>query len=457
MELKRQLGLFTGVLIIVADMIGTGIFMTTGNILGMTGSAAIVLILWGVGGLVALTGSLCYAELATMWPDVGGEYVYLKKIFGYLPAFLTGWVSLMVGFSAPVATSSLLLVQYINRFWHMVAGAGSVNILPLDGILMQKGLAAAIIIFFGIVHILGVKRGGYLQNFLTILKILIVVSLIAFGMSMANWSTAERLLAQYQLPGGAAAPGLPVLGLALLIVMFAFSGWNGASYIAGEMKNPERTLPRALLIGTLLTTVLYLLLNVVFIISSPGADIMGKDEIGAIAASSLFGAGISGVFMISIAIVLLSAVSVQMMVGPRVYYAMSKDRMIFGFLSKVHPRFGTPYPAILIQMALAVIYVFTGSAMTLVIYMGFALNIFPVLAVIGLIYMRYKEPGLKRPYRVPLFPVVPVVYVGLSIVMMGAALMNWTETSLFAMAVLAAGVPVFYLWRWFIGKKGRIV
>jgi APA family basic amino acid/polyamine antiporter len=450
-ELKRQLGLSTGILVVVADMIGIGIFMTTGNILGMTHNALTVLVLWLIGGIVAITGALSYAELATTWPDVGGEYVYLKKIFGFLPAFLTGWISLVVGFSTPVATGSLLLVQYVNKLLHNVAGSTS-TVMFLDGVLAQKVIAAFIILFFGVMHMLGVKRASNLQNFLTILKILIVVSLIGFGMTMIDFENFGRLIAQYPIKDGS-TPGIPVVGLALLIVMFAYSGWNSASYIAGEIKNPERNLPRALLFGTLITMFLYLLLNAVFLLSAPGAALMGKDEIGAIASKFLFGENVSNIFTLSIAIILLSSISVQMMVGPRVYYAMAKDRMIFNALSKLHPRLETPWRAILIQMCLSIFYVFTGSAMTLVIYMGFALNIFPVMAVIGMMYFRYKEPEITRPYRVPLFPVIPLVYITLSIGMMIAALMNWTITSLFAIGVVVAGIPVFYLWQWGVKKK----
>lgn len=446
MGLKRQLGFYTGVFIIVADMIGTGIFMTTGNILSMTGGAMIVLLLWGTGGIVAITGSLCYAELATMWPDVGGEYVYLKKTFGMLPAFLTGWISLVVGFSAPVATSSLLVVQYINRFMHSIADGAANAPLPLDCLWTQKGIAAGIIVFFSLMHIIGVKKGGYFQNVLTVLKILLVVSFIVFGFIMADWGNAGRLTADYHdtLKG---VGSIPVLGLALLIVMFAYSGWNGAVYIAGEIKEPKRNLPRILLCGTLLTTVFYILLNMVFLLAAPGKEIMGRDEIGAIAGQNLFGPGISGFFTLGIAFILLSAVSVQMMVGPRVYYAMAGDNMMFGFLSRLHPRYETPAYAILIQMGMALFYVFTGSAMTLVIYMGFALNIFPVMTVIGLIYLRIRRPDIERPYRVPLYPLVPLVYLTLSLVMMVAALMNWTTTSFFAIGVVVLGIPVFYLWR----------
>lgn len=431
-------------LVVVADMIGTGIFMTTGNVLGLTGSALVVLVLWVIGGCIAIAGALCYAELATTWPDVGGEYIYLKKSWGLLPAFLTGWISLIVGFSAPVATGALLVVQYAGTFFRNLAGPA--DVLLTDSIWVQKTLAAFIILFFGAMHMVGVKRGTALQNGLTIVKILIVVCLIGLGLNAADFSSLHRLTAAYPVPPEGPS-GFSAVGLALLIVMFAYSGWNGASYIAGEIKQPEKNLPRAMLGGTVLTVIIYLLLNIVFLLAAPGESIIGKDEIGAIAARSLFSPALNNLFTLSIAVILLSAVSVQTMVGPRVSYAMAKDHMIFSCLARLHPRHETPWLAILIQTALAIVYVYLGSAMTLVIYMGFALNIFPVLAVIGLMSMRRRKPDLRRPYRVPGYPLVPLFYIVASIFMMIAALMSWTSTSLFALGVLAAGVPAFWLWR----------
>ena len=329
MELRRQLGLLTGIFVIVADMIGTGIFMTTGNVLGMTKSALLVLALWGIGGVVAISGALCYAELATIWPEAGGEYVYLKNIFGPLPAFLTGWLSLVVGFSATVAVSSLLLVQYVNRFLHGIAGAGpSATLLDPAGI--QKVLAACLIVFFGSMHLIGVKKGSSFQNLLTAIKILLVVSLICFGLSRVDWSMTGRLVASYESPSVARQFNVPQTGLALLIIMYAYSGWNCASYLAGEIQQPGKNLPRALLLGTILTTVLYALLNILFLISAEGAEIMGKNEVGAIAVSRLLRPrrwrhlhpGHRGHPASSL------CCTAQRSSGP-VSFAMAKDKMIF--------------------------------------------------------------------------------------------------------------------------------
>ena len=449
MELKRQLGLFTGIMVIIADMIGTGIFMTTGNILGMTNNALIVILLWVLGGVVALCGALSYSELAVLWPDVGGEYIYLKKIFGNLPAFLTGWVSLIVGFTAPVATSSMLLVQYLNKFFINIHATGITTIT--DDIFWQKNIAALIIITFGCIHIMGVKRGSAIQNILTVIKIAIVAAFIIAGFYVLDSSAIHRLYAHY---GTVETGSIPFIGLSLLMVMFAYTGWNGATYIAGEIVHPEKNLPRIMFWGVTITTVLYILLNIVFLMSTDGINIMNHDEIGAIAANALFGPVASNFFSITIAIILLSSVSAQMMLGPRVYYAMANNNMIFSLLSKISNRFGTPLYAIVLQMILAVIYVYSGTAMSLVIYMGFALNVFPVLTVIGLMVIRKKHPELKSSYRTPLYPLVPLVYVVLTIIMMIAALCCWTITSAFAIGVLLLGIPVYYIWqRYTTGKS----
>ena len=443
MELKRQLGLASAILIIIADIIGTGIFVTTGSVLGMTGNSAIVLCLWIVGGLVAVTGALCYAELATMWPDDGGEYIYLKKIYGYLPSFLTGWVSLTVGFTASVAITALTLVWYLNEFW-----SGGI----LASSLAQKTAASIFIVFFGLLHILGVKRGGFVQNALTIIKLAIVFSLIIFGFAYIDWNFTSRLT--YTAAANESV-GLGTYGLSLLIIMFAYSGWNGVSYIAGEIKNPQKNLPRSMFFGTLAVVIIYALLNIVFIMSSPSEQISGSHIVAAIASANLFGNTAASLLILGIALVLVSSVSVQMMVGPRVYYAMAKDKLTFAKLANVHPTFGTPYLAILVQMIIALIYIFIGKdhIEMLLVYMGFSLGIFPLMAVIGLVIMRFKAPEIERPFKVPLFPLVPAIYILLTIGMMVASLIMWTETSLTALGVLSVGVVIYYIWRHFTKEK----
>ena len=427
----------TSVLIIIADVIGTGIFITTGEVLGMTGSALAVLALFGLGGVIALTGSLCYAELATMWPEDGGEYVYLNRMFGPLPAFLTGWVSLIIGFSLAAAMSAITAVNYINK-------------LSPDGIitgpLFPKVFAAGIIVFFSIIHIVGVQKGSLVQNILAVVKLLVVILFIVAGIIFADWTQCGRLVAEYE-----AGTGAPLLqwGSALIIIMYAYSGWNSTTYIAGEIINPEKNLPRALFLGALSVTVIYLAMNVLYLVSSPGDSIIteGKYTIGALAAKNLFGAEIGPFFDGCIVIILLSSVSVQMMIGPRVLYAMSKDRTIFSFLQRVNPVFQTPDLAIMLQMAISVFYVFIGfnAILTMLIYLGFALSIFPLLTVIGMLYARIKHPDIPRPFRVPFFPVIPAIYIFLMLGVIITTLIEKSVPSLFAIGSVALGVVIFFI------------
>lgn len=436
MNLSRKIGLISAILIIVADVIGTGIFMTTGSILNMTQSAPVVLALWGIGGLVALTGSLSYAELASIWPEDGGEYIYLRNIFGPLPSFLTGWISLIVGFSTAVAISSITCVLYFNEFFQVPF---------LSTIFGQKLAAALLIVLFGVIHTLGVRRGTWVQNGLTVLKITLVVALIITGFVILEPPQWERVTTVYgETPGG-----MIHYGFVLLIVMFAYSGWNGATYIAGEIRDPERNLPRALFFGTLIVTVLYLLLNLVYLGAVPGAELMETKTVGTAAARHLMGEGLSPFFTLAIALILLSSVSVQMQVGPRVYYAMARDGMIFRWFSGISERFNTPHRSILIQTVIAVIYVFLGreSIESLLGYMGFALGIFPLLAIIGLVMIRYRRPDIQGGYRTPLFPVIPLIHIILTLVMMIASLVTWTKTSMTAIGVVCLGILVYLVWK----------
>lgn len=451
MEQKRELGLKSAIFIVIASMIGPGVFITTGTLLELTGYPLLILGLWAAGGIIAVTGSLCYAELCAIWPHAGGEYIYLRNIFGMMFSFLTGWVSLIVGFSASIAISAISLIEYINQILKNVMPLNSPLAEMLDSPFEQKATAAIVILLFSLIHMLGAKFGSRVQNILTGIKLFIVMTLIGFGLWMVDWNLADRLV--QPISSAQSLPGVPVIGLALLIVMYSYSGWNGATYIAGEIRDPEKNLPKALLIGTILTTIIYLLLNAIFLISSPPEQIIGQESIGVISARNLFGIRLSSLFSLGIVFILFSSISVQTMIGPRVYYAMAKDGMLFRGLAKLNPRFHTPLVSIAIQMLLSIIYVLIGNPRMLMEYMGFALGVFPVLTVAGLIYMRVNHPSITRPYRVPMFPIVPLVFIASSVIMLAAGFAADTHSSWIAVAVLAAGIPVYLVWHLFIYKR----
>lgn len=449
-SLKRQLGLFTAVLVVMASMIGTGIFGNTGLIQSALGNPLIVVLMWALGGMVAIAGALSYSEMAVMMPHAGGEYVYLRKIYGPLASFLTGWVSFAVGFAAPAASAGLLSASYAHEFLLLVSPEGSLTRFLGEG-MGQKIYAILMIAILSGFHMSSLKKGEAMQNILSSLKFGLVVlfALVGLYLSFASGRT---------FPMESAMQGEGVrwsgLGMGLLFVMFAYSGWNGASYLAEEIKNPEKNLPAAMLLGTGLTALLYMALNVLYYLAVPVAEIEGESAVAALTATHIFQNDNNATvfFNLAFTMMLLSSLSVSLMIGPRVTFAMARDGLFFPVAGRVGEKSDTPAISIFLQALLSVLYVLSGTYQTIMIYMGFALAIFPVLAVAGMIYLRYAKPEMPRPYKTPLFPLVPLFYLGFTIFTMIAALREWTETSLWAMGVVLLGIPVYWVWTRFFVK-----
>ncbi len=433
--LPRRLGLTTATSIVVANMIGTGIFTTTGLMLARVESGGLVLVCWLVGGLVALAGALCYAELAAMMPQAGGEYVYLREIYGPRSAFLTGWTSFFVGFSAPIAAGAVACATYL-------VSAGLLS----PGWLTEKSAALVIVALFTGIHYLGVGLGARVQNLLTGLKLILLVGLIDAGFALGQ-GNREFLAADSDLWTGG-RPG--ELGIALLLAMFAYSGWNGATYIAEEIEQPGRTLPRALLAGTLIVMVLYVVLNLLFFYAAPMASLRGVVPVAAVAAEKLFGAGAATWLSGLIALALLSSLSAYILIGPRVYYAMARDGLFFRFAARLHPSWETPAVSIVSQSLGAAVMVLTGTFEQLLTYIGFALGIFPLMAVAGVLVLRRREPERNRPYRVWGYPLVPLFFITMMAAILAVAFVNNPKPSLVAIATVLAGNPVYGLT---VGRK----
>ncbi len=451
-QLQRHLGLWTAILVVIASMIGVGIFGNTGIIQMEVRHPLLVLGLWLLGGLIALSGALVYAELATMMPHAGGEYVYLKKSYGLLPSFLTGWVSFIVGFSAPAASAALLSSEYAHKFLIMVAPASALTSL-FEEELYRKLYAVLLILLFSLFHSMGVKKGGMVQNVLSFAKLFFISMFAVAGLAVAFLGDGLPPMQQIVVGREADWSGF---GVGLLFVMFAYSGWNGATYLAEEIKDPDKNLPRALLMGTTLTIVLYMMLNLVYYLAVPVGELEGQEAVAAVAAGYLFGNNVTVFFNLAFCLMLLSSLSVSIMIGPRVYYAMARDKLFFKAAGRVDPRFGTPMVSISIQAFLAILYVLTGKYDQILAYMGFALSIFPVLTVFGLIYLRKTHPHARRPYQTPLFPLVPLFFIGFSLVIMVTSFLGRPVESSIALAVVLLGIPIYFLWSRFSGEEERV-
>ena len=433
-RLPRRLGLGTATSIVVANMIGTGIFTTTGLMLARVESGWLVLFCWLVGGIVALCGALCYAELGAMMPWAGGEYVYLREIYGRLPAFLTGWTSFFVGFSAPIAATSVGCAAYLSA-----AGA-----LP-DTWLAGKGSAIATVAVLTTVHYCGVRLSAWVQGALTGVTLLLLAGLVLLGFVAGHGS--------WQFPEPSSnfwAPGRPSqLGIALLWVMFAYSGWNASAYVAEELERPGYTLPRSLVLGTLTVMVVYLMVNLLLFFAVPPSELRGAVAVGEVAAQRMFGARAGAWVSALISVALLSSLSAYVFTGPRVYYAMARDALFFRFAARIHTRFQTPGPSIAAQGLCAMLMIVSGTFEQLLTYIGFALGIFPWMAVAGLLVLRRREPTRERPYRAWGYPLVPVFYLVAMAWIWGVALINRPGPSLMALLTVAAGIPAY----WFTTRR----
>jgi APA family basic amino acid/polyamine antiporter len=409
--------------LVVANMIGTGIFTTTGFLSGELGSPALVIGVWVVGGLLALCGAAVYGELGAMMPRAGGEYVYLSRAFHPAVGFLSGWVSLLVGFSAPVALSAFAFGTYLHA---------------ADPNVPAKLAGAGVIVAFTALHMGDVLRGGRVQTWLTAYKVALIVVFVvaAFSVGDGDWSHLDAGSAS-ATPGG--------LAVALVLVSFAYLGWNAAAYVAGELRDPGRTLPRALLWGTGMVLVLYLGLNLAFFYAAPAPVLAaGSEDVGAVAAHALFGGTGGRAFSVLIAVALMSSVSAMTMAGPRIYMAMAEDGLFFRALAK-RGRGGAPALSVALQGALAIAMLLTSTFIDLLMYVGFTLSAFSALAVLAAFALRRREPAAPRPYRAFGWPVTPVLFLALSTWMVALAIVERPIVALFGFATLAAGGLVYAL------------
>lgn len=435
-ELKRTLSLKTSIGIVVANMIGSGIFITSGLISGMLPSASWVIICWGIGGVLALLGALCYSELATRMPYAGGEYVYLNILYHPLFGFLSGWTSFIVGFSAPIAGSAIGFSEYLFAGFSLDALSDSTQII------LKKITSVAIVIIFTTLHYQGIKKGSAVQNLLVIIKVLFILGIIIMGFILGDvkWENIDLRFEDY------AGSEEMAIGTAMMLVMFSYSGWNASSYIASEIRNPKRNITLSLLLGTSIVIVLYLGINLFFFTSIPYEEVNQTVTIGEAASVTVFGQSAGKIISIIIALILLSSISAFTMIGPRIYYAMAKDGLFFNFAKRIHKKYEVPSRSILIQGVLAAIFVIFSSLEQLLIYLYYALNIFPILAVLGLFIARRKKIGLDNCYKVVGYPFTPLLFLMGSFYLAIIAFVNRPIESSAALITVALGIPLYFIW-----------
>ncbi|HBQ81286.1 MAG: hypothetical protein A2X03_01595 [Bacteroidetes bacterium GWA2_40_15] len=439
-NLQRKLGLFPATNIVMANMIGAGIFTTSGLLMSGLNDPLLMLALWFAGGVIALCGALSYGELGASMPGSGGEYHFLSELYNPLFGFLSGWVSFTVGFSAPIAASAMGFSEYFCRalpvipVWLETTGI-------MDPSATKTFLSISVILIFTSIHFFGLKYGAPVQNILTILKVALIMFLLLAGFLRGNGSIGN-FSADTGVSSGPG--GLKTIGLSLMWIMFAYSGWNASTYLGAEIKDPAKTLPLSLITGTGIVMLLYLGLNALYIYSIEPADMRGVISVGGLAMGNLFGKTAEILFSLLIAFALFSSLSAFIIIGPRVYYAMAKDGLFFKSVSRLHPRFHVPSNSIILQGIIAIILTLSGTFEQVLTYMGFALGIFPILTVIGVFRSRKKFPyGL----RLPGYPYSQILYVTTGVLILSLSFLERPLESSIALLTVAAGVPAYYLFK----------
>lgn len=438
--LTRTLGLFPLTNIVVANMIGAGIFTTSGLLMQDLHNPLIMIILWVVGGTIAICGALSYGELGAAIPRAGGEYAFLSRLYHPVLGFLSGWVSFFVGFSAPIAASAIGFVAYMTRAFPGMLQLGIFD-ASVEATVLKKLYAILVIVLFTVVHVRGLEFGASVQNVLTILKVGLIVGLIfaGFAFGQGSWDHFSQGVDFHF-----GFVGWKVIGLSLMWIMFAYSGWNASAYIGSEIKDPAKNLPRSLMVGTGIVILLYFCLNLIYVYAISPPDIEGVISIAGLAAGNLFGQSFEKILSMMISFALFSSLSAYIILGPRVYYSMARDKTFFRFASDVHKKYGVPAKSIILQGIFAGVMVLFGTFDQLLTYMGFSLGIFPLLAVLGV----FKVRRLKlSPYRMPGFPLAPALYIlsGVAILIL-AFFQRPTESSIAILTVLV-GIPVYWIFK----------
>lgn len=437
----RRVTAFTAACVIVSNMIGTGIFGTTGFMARDLGHSVVIMALWAAGGLFALLGAFCYCELGAAMPRAGGEYVYIREAYGPLWGFLSGWMSLTIGFSAAIASNAHLFTTHLCALFPSIAtwqeSGGAWRYLLHD-----NTIALATVWVLTLIHARGVGAGGFVQRLLTLLKVGAIVVLVAAGVAYGEGSIPPMTSR-----AGTASPGLTTMLVAFLFVTFSYTGWNAAGYIAGEMIQPQRSLPRATIVATVCVTVLYLALNAIYLYALPIADLAADpiEPVAHKAAQAMFGGHAARWITLMLCVSIFGAISAMVWAGPRVYYAMAEDGAFPSLFARTAAS-AAPVRSILLQSVWVSVLIVAGGFEALVRYAGFVLIIFTALAVGAVMVLRIRRPDRKLDYRLPGYPFVPVAYLVISLAVMWAAVFVRPTESLLGLVTVAAGIPFYFAW-----------
>ena len=451
-SLARRLGPGDAAAIIVSNVIGGGILFTPPIVAASVPHPWLFLATWVAGGMLAFAGAMAYAELAALRPRAGGEYVYLRAAYGNLAAFLTGWTSFVAGFSGAIAASAVVLAAYVGRFVPIANDETALVTIPLPYVpltISPKAIVAlTAIAMMSWIHMRGVGPGRLVTNVLAGLKVSALLIFIALGLAIGVGSTGNLTEVGGPVSGGAWL-------LALIPVMFTYSGWNAAAYVAEEVRNPGRNVPLALGLGTLAVIAIYVLLNLLFLYVLPAAELANVEgSVLDVIADRLLGPRAGDVMGIVSIVSIAASISAMVFAGPRVYYAMARDGLFFRGAARVHPRYQTPATSIVAQAIWSGLLVLSGGAEALTTYTGFSVVLFAGIAVVSLFVLRQREPDAPRPFKAWGYPLAPAVFATASLLIVVNAL--WSDLAVpitagtpwgpaaAGLIIIGLGLPLYY-------------
>ena len=441
--LFTYIGLRSATGLVVASMIGAGIFTSTGFQAADLGHPGIIYGLWLLGGLLAWCGALCFSELGAAMPKAGGEYIYIRETYGQLWAFVGAVLSLTAGFSAPIAAVLKSMAVYLGNFVPILEE----NPDLFSGLSAHNAFAIAVTWLMVAIHTSGVRGGLGFNNVVTIVKIagIILVILFAFLFGKGEWNQITAVSPVYETLSWADISANSATSL--VFVSFCFLGWNGSAYVASELKDPQTVLPRSLLLGTGLVTVLYLGLNVVFFYASGAENLAGELEVGTIAGQALFG-NAGGNWIIALVILcMVGSASSMTITGGRIYYAFGEDFPPLKVFSKVSPKTGAPWPALVLQGVATTLFILSGRVDQIIQYCGFSLTLYSSVAVAAVIVLRIKRPDMPRPFKTWGYPFTPLFFLAVSGWTIVWAIKGRPVESLSAFTTVLAAGAIFYVIR----------
>jgi APA family basic amino acid/polyamine antiporter len=431
--MKTKFSLTTATALVVANMVGSGVFTSLGFQAAGISSGLALLLLWVLGGAIALFGALTYSEAGVMFPRSGGEYHFLTEMFHPALGFLAGWISFLVGFAAPVAAAAMGLGRYLTSALALPENTGGIF-----GLQASSLIAIGVVSALTAVHSLDKTVGARFQNIITIFKVAFIVLIVVLGLTMGKSSGLSFA------PTGRALRDIlsPAFAVSMFFVTFSYSGWNAAAYVAGEIEHPQRNLPRSLITGTLIVIVMYVLLNFVFLRTVPIAELSGKLEVGYIFADHVFGNTGGRLMGGMIAFLLLSCISAMIIAGPRISRVIGEDYRLFRKLGKTTSK-DIPALAIIVQGLLSVFYIVTSTFDQVIVFIGFTLNLFTFMTVLGVMIMRKKRPDLPRPYKTIGYPWTPLAFLVIHVYILVYGLIYRPKESLAGLGLTAAGLLVY--------------